>query len=209
MPWWVRETIVSRAHWSVGVPSCPTPPRHPAVRRPTRPARGMFGFWVRKVLDSTSRVFFIRASRDTPWRSFFRRLDGKRRFCGKSPSASCAARPRPPARPSRLAVRRPVPTCSRYVRVLNPKGTYIGCGVWCLIRALDIIYIWFDMTGFGMEWYGIIWCFMLSFSLSLSFLYLFLYMYIYMCTENNNNSNILVFSFIFSFSLFKMLDYLI
>ena len=38
MPWGVRGTLVSWANCSVGVPSCPAPPRHPAVRPdPTRP----------------------------------------------------------------------------------------------------------------------------------------------------------------------------
>ena len=48
MPWGVRGTLVSWAYSSVGVPSCPAPPRCPAVRPdPTRP-------WYVRVLDSTS-----------------------------------------------------------------------------------------------------------------------------------------------------------
>ena len=46
MPWGVRGTLVSWAYCSVGVPSCPAPPRRPAVRPdPTRP-------WYVRVLDS-------------------------------------------------------------------------------------------------------------------------------------------------------------
>ena len=48
MLWKVRETLVSLASSSVGTQSCPTPPRHPAVRPdPTR-------LWFVQVLDSTS-----------------------------------------------------------------------------------------------------------------------------------------------------------
>ena len=64
-------------------------------------------------------VSFVRASRVKPRRSFFHRL-GSRRGCfllGEQP------RRRPllpvPTRPRRSAVRRPVPTCSGYVRVLD------------------------------------------------------------------------------------------
>ena len=47
MPWGVRGTLFSWANCSVGVPSCPAPPRRPAVRPdPTRP-------WYVRVLDST------------------------------------------------------------------------------------------------------------------------------------------------------------
>ena len=47
MPWGVRRTLVSWANCSVGVPSCPVPPRRPAVRPdPTLP-------WYVRVLDST------------------------------------------------------------------------------------------------------------------------------------------------------------
>ena len=46
MPWGVRGTLVSWAYCSVGVPSCPAPPRRPTVRPdPTRP-------WYVRVLDS-------------------------------------------------------------------------------------------------------------------------------------------------------------
>ena len=49
MPWKVRGTLVSWANSSVGIQSCPTPPRRPAARPdPTRP-------WYVRVLDSTSR----------------------------------------------------------------------------------------------------------------------------------------------------------
>ena len=50
MPWRIRGTFsfVSWANSSVGVPSCPVPPRRPAVRPdPTRP-------WYVRVFDSTS-----------------------------------------------------------------------------------------------------------------------------------------------------------
>ena len=47
MPWGVCGMLVSSANCSVGVPSCPAPPRRPAVRPdPTRP-------WYVRVLDST------------------------------------------------------------------------------------------------------------------------------------------------------------
>ena len=46
MPWRVRGTLVSWANSSVGIQSCPTPPRRPAVRSdPTRP-------WYVRVLES-------------------------------------------------------------------------------------------------------------------------------------------------------------
>ena len=49
MLWGVRGTFVSLANCSVGVPSCPAPPRRPAVRPdPTRP-------WYVRILDSTGR----------------------------------------------------------------------------------------------------------------------------------------------------------
>ena len=62
MPWGVRATLVSWANCSVGVPSCPAPPRRPAVRTvPTRP-------WYVRVLDSTncfnSQSGFLRSSSD-------------------------------------------------------------------------------------------------------------------------------------------------
>ena len=48
MPWGVRGMLVSWANCSVGVPSCPAPPRRPAVRPdPTR-------LWYVRVLDSTN-----------------------------------------------------------------------------------------------------------------------------------------------------------
>ena len=48
MLWRVRGRIVPLAHSSVGEQSCPTPPRHPAVRSvATRP-------WYVRVLDSTN-----------------------------------------------------------------------------------------------------------------------------------------------------------
>ena len=48
MPWGVRGTLVPWANCSVGVPSCPAPPRRPAVRPdPTCP-------WYVRVLDSTT-----------------------------------------------------------------------------------------------------------------------------------------------------------
>ena len=52
MLWKVRGTVVSWANGSVGVPSCPAPPRRPAKRRPdpTRP-------WYVRVLDSTGAVY--------------------------------------------------------------------------------------------------------------------------------------------------------
>ena len=49
MLWRVRGRLVSWANNSVGIQSCPTPPRHPAVRSvPTRQ-------WYVRVLDSTGR----------------------------------------------------------------------------------------------------------------------------------------------------------
>ena len=46
-----RGTVVSCANKPVGVPSCRArSPSHPAVRRPTRPARGVSGFWIRQVI---------------------------------------------------------------------------------------------------------------------------------------------------------------
>ena len=48
MIWKVRGGLISWANSSVGIQSCPTPPRHPAVRPdPNRP-------WYVRVLDSTS-----------------------------------------------------------------------------------------------------------------------------------------------------------
>ena len=50
MLWRVRGRIVPLAHSSVGEQSCPTPPRHPAVRPvATRP-------WYVRVLDSTGKL---------------------------------------------------------------------------------------------------------------------------------------------------------
>ena len=51
-----RGAVVSWANRSVGVPSCPAPPRPaaPPCAAPTRPARGMSGFWIRQVLRSGS-----------------------------------------------------------------------------------------------------------------------------------------------------------
>ena len=47
MLWRVRRRLVSWANSSVGIQSCPTPPRHPAVRPDaTR-------LWYVRVLDST------------------------------------------------------------------------------------------------------------------------------------------------------------
>ena len=48
IPWKVRGSVVSWANRPVGVPSCPAPPRRPAVRRPvpTRP-------WYVRVSNST------------------------------------------------------------------------------------------------------------------------------------------------------------
>ena len=55
MPWKVRGTPLSWANCSVGVESCPTPLRRPAVRPdPTRP-------WYVRVLDSTGKVGFFEA----------------------------------------------------------------------------------------------------------------------------------------------------
>ena len=68
------------------------------------------------------RVSFVRASRDTPRRVFFDRLGGNRGGC----LLGEPARRRPvlpvPAPPRRPAVRRPVPTCPWYVRVLDSTG---------------------------------------------------------------------------------------
>ena len=49
--WRVRGRVVSWANQSVGVPSCPSPPRPavPPCAAPSRPARGMSGFWNRQV----------------------------------------------------------------------------------------------------------------------------------------------------------------
>ena len=46
MLWRTRGTLVSWAEKPVGVPSLPG---RPAVRRPTRPASGVSGFWIRQV----------------------------------------------------------------------------------------------------------------------------------------------------------------
>ena len=57
MPWRVQGTLVSWANSSVGIHSCMTPPRRPAVRRdPTRP-------WYVRVLDSTG---FIKINFSSP-----------------------------------------------------------------------------------------------------------------------------------------------
>ena len=47
----VRGSVVFLANRSVGVPSCPSPPRSAALSRaaPPRAARGMSGFWTRLV----------------------------------------------------------------------------------------------------------------------------------------------------------------
>ena len=117
MLWKVRGTVVSWANRSVGAPSCPAPPRPaaPPCAAPTRLARGTSGFWIRQV----NRVFFVRASRDTPRRVFFDRMEVKCDGCFLG-EPTCR-RPVLPlsAPPSRPAVRRPVPTCPRYVRVLG------------------------------------------------------------------------------------------
>ena len=51
MPRRARGSVVSWANRSVGVPSCPAQPRPAALpcAAPTRPARGMSGFWIRQV----------------------------------------------------------------------------------------------------------------------------------------------------------------
>ena len=49
MPWKVRGSLVSWTNSSVGIQSCPTPPRRPAVRPGPKPACGMFGLWTRKI----------------------------------------------------------------------------------------------------------------------------------------------------------------
>ena len=70
MHWRLRGTLVSWANCSVGVPSCPAPPRRHAVRPdPTRP-------WYVRVLDSTS-------------------LAETKRCCsiGQQPGTGCSCRP--------------------------------------------------------------------------------------------------------------------
>ena len=46
MPWRAQGTVVSCANNPVGAPSCRA---RPAVRSPTRPARGVSGFWIRQI----------------------------------------------------------------------------------------------------------------------------------------------------------------
>ena len=57
MPRGVRGTVISWANRSVGVPSCPARPRPAALpcAAPTRPARGMSGFWTRQIRHRTNR----------------------------------------------------------------------------------------------------------------------------------------------------------
>ena len=50
MPWGVRGSLVSWANCSVGVLSCPRPRPAAPPCAPTRPARGMSGFWIRQVV---------------------------------------------------------------------------------------------------------------------------------------------------------------
>ena len=62
MAWRVRGTVVSWANRSVGVPSCPALPRPaaPPCAAPTRPARGMPGFWIRHVSSPERGLSFAR-----------------------------------------------------------------------------------------------------------------------------------------------------
>ena len=67
MLWKILGTLVSRANSSVGIQSCPTPPRHPAVRSvPTRQwyvrvlASTGFGHWTNKVVRHACRSFFVK-----------------------------------------------------------------------------------------------------------------------------------------------------
>ena len=81
--WKIRLTFVFWANSSIGMQSCPTPPGRCAGRPDlTCP-------WYVRFFGSTglNRVSLVLASRGTPRRSFFHRLEGKR-VCfswGKSP----------------------------------------------------------------------------------------------------------------------------
>ena len=73
--WRVRGRLVSWANSSVGIQSCPTPPRHPAVRSvPTRQR------YVR-VLDSTGTNYIVRASEEMFRTVVFDTLVGTRNTC--------------------------------------------------------------------------------------------------------------------------------
>ena len=53
MPWGARRTFDTWVDRPVGVPLYEAPPRLAAPPRaaPSRPARGMSGFWIRQVLN--------------------------------------------------------------------------------------------------------------------------------------------------------------
>ena len=117
MPWGIRRTLASWANSSVGIQSCPTSPRRPAVRPdPTRP-------WYVRVSDSTGSVdigfrLFVLLGRLSGYVSSM--LWGVR---GTLVSwAYCSAGvPSCPALPRRPAVR-PDPTRPWYVRVMDSTG---------------------------------------------------------------------------------------
>ena len=81
MLWRVRGRLVSWANSSVGIQSCPTPPRHPAVRSvPTRQ-------WYVRVLDSTGFEFsnnqLIILFVDSKSRTYHGRVWAGRRTAGR------------------------------------------------------------------------------------------------------------------------------
>ena len=84
MPWMERETLCFWAYCSVGVSSCPAPPRRPAVRpNPTRS-------WYVRVLDSI--VFKLKDKSEDPdfkrAEGSWRHRDGGRRSTREGDSSS-------------------------------------------------------------------------------------------------------------------------
>ena len=56
----------------------PAPPRRSAVRRPSRPARGMFGFLIRKIFSTKSRPHLLRSRPRISYRSLGPKIEAGR-----------------------------------------------------------------------------------------------------------------------------------
>ena len=115
-----RRLFPGRTVLSASSPDRPCPAALPCA--PTRPTRGMFGFWIRQVV--LHRISLLRASGETFKRRVFGALGGEERLSpGQTvQSASSLARPRPAAPP--CAPTRPA------------RGTYVR--VWDSTSELSV-----------------------------------------------------------------------
>ena len=102
-----RDGCVLRRNPSASHPAGPAVASRPAARRPTRPARGVSGFWIRLA----HRISFVRASGETFKRRVFDALEGTRGaclvgelFCRRPVLPSPAPPPRHAPRPDPLVV---------------------------------------------------------------------------------------------------------